>query len=443
MLSLIKTTRGGLKVIDEDSYLYIKHRETSEKSHWRCDNFKGGCKARLVTNLVKFGEIPKCLHRNEEVHDHSSDIGKVKAKETMNKLKESLSENRSYESTRSLIANTASNHTNDVRNHLPNTESIGRSIRKWRQKAIGSPAIPVGRTGFDIPESISKFENRTDFINYDSGPDDAHRILIMSSPATLKTLSDSRYMAVDATFRVCPDAWYQLASVHAVSANWSIPCLFALLPDKKQSTYVKLFKQLKAIIPEFSPEYCIADFETALQNGVRSVFPQVNLGGCLFHLNQNCYRKICDLGYRKEYNNNPIFQRRLKLYPALSFLPIDKILPTFRKIAEDPETPIDFVSYFEENYVGVIRGAGVNQRLEAPKFAPEMWNVRSRVLADLPRSNNACEGFHNALRSSITASHPNIWRLLVALKQELSLSELKIMQKSRGDRPDKKKSMRY
>ena len=160
----------------------------------------------------------------------------------------------------------ASNHTNDVRNHLPNTESIARSIRKWRQKAIGTTAIPVGRTGFDIPESISKFENGTDFINYDSGPDDAHRILIMSSPATLKTLSDSRYMSVDATFRVCPDAWYQLASVHAVSANWSIPCLFALLPDKKQSTYVKLFKQLKAIIPEFSPEYCIADFETALQN---------------------------------------------------------------------------------------------------------------------------------------------------------------------------------
>ena len=120
-------------------------------------------------------------------------------------------------------------------------------------------------------------------------------------------------------------------------------------------------------------------------------------------------------------------------------MPIDKILPTFRKIAEDQETPIDFVSYFEENYVGVIRGAGVNQRLEAPKFAPEMWNVGSRVLADLPRSNNACEGFHNALRSSITASHPNIWRLLVALKQELSLSEMKIMQKSRGDRPDKKK----
>ena len=65
--------------------------------------------------------------------------------------------------------------------------------------------------------------------------------------------------------------------------------------------------------------------------------------------------------------------------------------------------------------------------------------MRDRVLADLPRSNNSCEGFHNALRSSITASHPNIWKLLLALKKEISLSELKLVQKERGERSDKRK----
>ena len=65
---------------------------------------------------------------------------------------------------------------------------------------------------------------------------------------------------------------------------------------------------------------------------------------------------------------------------------------------------------------------------------------KDRVLRDLPRSNNSCEGFHCALKSSITATRPNIWKLLNGLQKELSLSETKILHKDRGDVASKKKN---
>ena len=44
---------------------------------------------------------------------------------------------------------------------------------------------------------------------------------------------------------------------------------------------------------------------------------------------------------------------------------------------------------------------------------------------DLPRSSNAFEGFHDALRSIIASTHRHLWRLLKALKQKLEFSAVK------------------
>ena len=67
------------------------------------------------------------------------------------------------------------------------------------------------------------------------------------------------------------------------------------------------------------------------------------------------------------------------------------------------------------------------------------WNVKKRVDEDLPRTNNAVEGFHSALRSSITCKHHNIRKLIAALKKEEELQETKIIHANRGDAPARKK----
>ena len=72
-------------------------------------------------------------------------------------------------------------------------------------------------------------------------------------------------------------------------------------------------------------------------------------------------------------------------------------------------------------------------------YPVSFWNVKKRVDEDLPRTNNAVEGFHSTLRSSITCKHPNIWKLIAALKKKEELQQTKIIHVNRGDAPPRKK----
>ena len=44
------------------------------------------------------------------------------------------------------------------------------------------------------------------------------------------------------------------------------------------------------------------------------------------------------------------------------------------------------------------------------KFPPSTWNLYERVKGDLPRSNNAVEGFHSAFSKGM-APHPELYKL--------------------------------
>ena len=86
--------------------------------------------------------------------------------------------------------------------------------------------------------------------------------------------------------------------------------------------------------------------------------------------------------------------------------------------------------------IGVIRG---RTRRENPLYPVSFWNVKKRVDEELPRTNNSVEGFHSALRSSITCKHPNIRKLIAALKKEKELQQTKIIHVNRGDAPAREK----
>ena len=73
-----------------------------------------------------------------------------------------------------------------------------------------------------------------------------------------------------------------------------------------------------------------------------------------------------------------------------------------------------FVTNIYRNSIGVMRG---RTRRENPLYPVSFWNVKKRVDEDLPRTNNAVEGFHSALRSSNACKHPNVWKLIAALKK--------------------------
>ena len=75
-----------------------------------------------------------------------------------------------------------------------------------------------------------------------------------------------------------------------------------------------------------------------------------------------------------------------------------------------------------------------------PQFDHTLWNVYDRVVADLPRSNNSLEGWHNAFATRVSVTHPTIKKLAEKIRQEQSKFEVDIAQLLQGQQSKPKKS---
>jgi len=56
-------------------------------------------------------------------------------------------------------------------------------------------------------------------------------------------------------------------------------------------------------IDECTPQRIMTDFELAIINSVKAVFPGVPISCCYFHLGQSLYQKIQDEGLQVAYND--------------------------------------------------------------------------------------------------------------------------------------------
>ena len=51
----------------------------------------------------------------------------------------------------------------------------------------------------------------------------------------------------------------QLFTIHALANNYMLPCVYALLPNKRQDTYTALFHALLNINPQLAPRSVMID----------------------------------------------------------------------------------------------------------------------------------------------------------------------------------------
>ncbi|XP_066947085.1 uncharacterized protein [Macrobrachium rosenbergii] len=183
--------------------------------------------------------------------------------------------------------------------------------------------------------------------------------------------------------------------------------------------------------PLVNPSELMVDFEIAIHRAFTSVFPNCSIVGCLFHLGQSLYQKTTDLVLRGKYKSESDFCLKVRCFSALAFLSVADVEEAYEELTDDDEIPGEFISYFGVNYMGVVRGHGRRRRREPPLFPMELWNVNNRIVNNLPRTNNALEGYHSSLK--LGATHPNIWRLIKSLENETGLIQTKITHIHRGD----------
>ena len=72
-----------------------------------------------------------------------------------------------------------------------------------------------------------------------------------------------------------------------------VPLGFALMPRKKSADYVAVLKGFKDIATMPVIKEIITDFEAAVWKAVKTLFPEVQHFGCLFHWKQAVMKKVC------------------------------------------------------------------------------------------------------------------------------------------------------
>ena len=92
---------------------------------------------------------------------------------------------------------------------MANVRSIRRSIRRVRQKGDVEDPLPESREGFDVPDNYKSLDNGQNFLLFDSGSNDADRILIFGTDQTLDVLAEAEDLFQDGTFKIVPESEMQ------------------------------------------------------------------------------------------------------------------------------------------------------------------------------------------------------------------------------------------
>lgn len=183
----------------------------------------------------------------------------------------------------------------------------------------------------------------------------------------------------------------------------------------------------------------MTDYEPALYKTFLDHFEEIEIRGCNFHFAQCVWRKIQTFpDVRARYVSEPDFSRSVRQLLALAFVPSDNVIDSFEKLMdtsfflENEDILRPLVNYFEDTWIGRPNRRGERGR---PRFSIEHWNHYAATGEDLPRTNNAVEGWHRGFASLLAAKTPTIWKLIDALKNQQNLNTLKILQLIGGVRP--------
>jgi hypothetical protein len=226
---------------------------------------------------------------------------------------------------------------------------------------------------------------------------------------------------MDGTFDACPHLFAQLFTLHVFEHDRLLPVVYCLLPGKTAATYTAVFTALKnaatAAGLQFDPNHILSDFETGLIRAVKTAFPNATHHGCYFHFTQAIWRQLQALGLSADYRNDNIVRTSVRQLMALGFSPLLRVRTVFTQLeVQAPPILRALFVYFRDQWLD--------------RVPPRMWNVFN---ADHNlRSNNHLEGWHSGFNRTISAHHPNIWRLLTALIKEQANTDVLVQQIAAG-----------
>jgi len=231
-------------------------------------------------------------------------------------------------------------------------------------------------------------------------------------------LSLCKVMLMDGTFSIAPSMYDQVYTIHGFddSTGWTLPAVYALLPNRTTKTYKKLLNIVVQHAKNWmlSPDLIITDFEIAAINAADIVFPGASICGCHFHFCQASKRQRSS-EMTKACENSSEVSHIFKSFYGLAFLPAEYIPIGYSELKNFIPTSYltlfeDFLEYFLTTWVGT--------KNRTARFPPNLWSVYHRTLTELPRTNNLVEGWNSKIHGRAGCNHPTFFSFVRLLQKE-------------------------
>ncbi|KAL8600339.1 hypothetical protein ACOMHN_060955 [Nucella lapillus] len=381
--------------------LNLYNRREDARVFWRCTERRNECKAMAIT----CANTDVIIYQPEGVHNHEKPAVKVAIVDLKKKVKEDV-----HQPIKRLYSQAfEAEDPEDVSG--PSYTSLKLILYRERKTLI--PPLPVRLRGIALQGCWTETLDSESFLLANDGDDD--KMLVFSTDKNLEILSASRDFYMDGIFSVSPHLFSQLYTLHVMFLGQMIPVVFALLANKAQSTYTRLFDILSHLchtrnLP-LDPRAIHTDFEMAALQACRISFPKTSLRGCFFHYTQSIWRKVQNLHLAIEYNENRELKTFVRRLAVLPLVPIEDVDEAWMLVhGEAPEIPgvTELCDYMVKTWVD-------DQR---PLFHREVWSHFASLEEESVRTNNNLESFHSAFAKSFRSPHPNIFSLVTALKKK-------------------------
>ena len=427
----IEVKQGGRHLLDSNQFEYRVTKKKPYKTYYQCIQRKNNsCPAGAVVN----NENDKIISFLGE-HTHDSDLLKRRVREIEKQAVKNSSGTLviSLQTVLGNMTNTVVHtYTNEGVSAMRKSNTLVQAVKRARAEHFGFPKVPKSWNDMSVPQNLETTIRGDRFlaINEHLGGENSERIIIFCSSEQQNVLKSATYWVADGTFDVVNKTlFYQLFIITAVTATGiTVPCCFALLPNKETSSYQRVFQYLKDVNVT-PPGSLKTDFEKAIMRGFLNCYPDVPVMGCDTHFKRAIRRKLTstELGLGSLYQNNVDFQTLVRYLWALSLVPEEDIVKTWEDVIssryeelklsfEDYSDQVDlFLDYFEKTWIGALNwrtGARRN-----PIFPHAVWNKYETVLSDEPLTSNAAEGFNAAFALSLP-NNASIWALIQQLRTE-------------------------
>ena len=261
------------------------------------------------------------------------------------------------------------------------------------------------------------------FLHFDSGVEDINRMFIFATNDGTDMLANSSQWFGDDTFKLCPQIFSQIYTIHALVNHEVLPCVFALLPPKTEIVYEQFFTKVCNALRNNNgnePDGFLVDFETVAINAIQNVLLQTDISDCFFHLSSNLWKHIQRAGLQERYMNDSQFGLLLRMIAALAFVPLQDVLNSFDEICivirnQNDRDADEVLDYFKDTYIGRFNR---NAPRRPPLFPIELLNMFNQTAEELPRTNNNIEAWHNSFQANVSSTHPTFWEFLDVLLRE-------------------------